>query len=394
MKRFLIFILVFALVLPITLGLSSCDNGDGNDSGDTIVLNVYNWGEYMPLSEDEDGYDLNAAFEAWYYETYGQKIKVNYDMFSSNEELRAKLEANAVSYDIIIPSDYMIDYFVNNDMLLEINFDNIPNYKNIGDDFKNLYYDPENKYSVPYTYSTIGIIYNAAVVDPADVEEIGWEVMWSEKYRDAGILQFNNSRDAFGIAMYNLGIDVNTTDKPEWDRAYNKLVEQQDVIYGRVMDEIYNFMEVGETSIGAYYAGDYFTMLDNQVDGVDLRCYTPDNTNVFVDAMCIPKTCRNKQAAEAYINFILSVEAGTALADYLYYGTPNTAVRENPDYLWDDELSDEENEEWREEVFSVIYPENFDFKSSFNKNAYRDLNTLSPEIHAYMTELWEKLIIQ
>ena len=392
MKRFLSFALVALLIFPLILALPSCNNDDM--SGDTIVLNVYNWGEYMPLSEDEHGYDLNAAFEKWYYETYGQKIRVNYDMFSSNEELRAKLEANAVSYDIIIPSDYMIDYFVNNDMLLEIDFDNIPNYKNIGEDFKNLYYDPENKYSVPYSYATIGIIYNAEVVDPADVKAMGWEIMWSEKYRDAGILQFNNSRDAFGIAMYNLGIDVNTTDRSLWDRAYNKLVQQQDVIYGRVMDEIYNFMEVGETALGAYYAGDYFTMVDNQVDGVDLQFYTPDNTNVFVDAMCIPKTCRNKQAAEAYINFILGVEAGTALADYLYYGTPNTAVRENPEYLWDDELSDEENEEWREEVFSVIYPDNFDFKKSFNKNAYRDLNSLDPDIYEYMIDLWEKLIIQ
>ena len=392
MKRFLSFALVALLIFPLILALPSCNNDD--TSGDTIVLNVYNWGEYMPLSEDEHGYDLNAAFERWYYETYGQKIRVNYDMFSSNEELRAKLEANAVSYDIVIPSDYMIDYFVNNDMLLEIDFDNIPNYKNIGEDFKNLYYDPENKYSVPYSYATIGIIYNAEVVDPADVEAMGWEIMWSEKYRDAGILQFNNSRDAFGLAMYNLGIDVNTTDRSLWDRAYNKLVQQQDVIYGRVMDEIYNFMEVGETALGAYYAGDYFTMVDNQIDGVDLQFYTPDNTNVFVDAMCIPKTCRNKQAAEAYINFILGVEAGTALADYLYYGTPNTAVRENPEYLWDDELSDEENEEWREEVFSVIYPDNFDFKKSFNKNAYRDLNSLDPDIYEYMIDLWEKLIIQ
>ena len=392
MKRFLSFALLALLIFPLILAFPSCNNDD--TSGDTIVLNVYNWGEYMPLSEDEHGYDLNAAFEKWYYETYGQKIRVNYDMFSSNEELRAKLEANAVSYDIVIPSDYMIDYFVNNDMLLEIDFDNIPNYKNIGEDFKNLYYDPENKYSVPYSYATIGIIYNAEVVDPADVEAMGWEIMWSEKYRDAGILQFNNSRDAFGLAMYNLGIDVNTTDRSLWDRAYNKLVQQQDVIYGRVMDEIYNFMEVGETALGAYYAGDYFTMVDNQVDGVDLQFYTPDNTNVFVDAMCIPKTCRNKQAAEAYINFILGVEAGTALADYLYYGTPNTAVRENPEYLWDDELSDEENEEWREEVFSVIYPDNFDFKKSFNKNAYRDLNSLDPDIYEYMIDLWEKLIIQ
>ena len=176
MKRALIFILVIALVLPMTLALPSCSNND-DTSGNTIVLNVYNWGEYMPLSEEEHGYDLNREFEIWYEATYGQKIKVNYDMFSSNEELRAKLEANAVSYDIVIPSDYMIDYFVNNDMLLEIDFDNIPNYKNIGEDFKNLYYDPENKYSVPYSYATIGIIYNANVVDPSDVERLGWEIM-------------------------------------------------------------------------------------------------------------------------------------------------------------------------------------------------------------------------
>ena len=379
MKKILVFSIFVSLLVLTVIGLGSCNSGDG-DSGNVITLNVYNWGEYMPLDSEEDGYAVNDEFEKWYEEKYGQKIKVNYDTFSSNEELRAKLEANAVSYDIIIPSDYMIDYFIKNDLLCEINFDNIPNYKNIGDDFRELYYDPENKYTVPYTFGTVGIIYNANVVDEEDVIGHGWDVMWSEKYKDQ-ILQYNNSRDAFGSAMYKLGISVNTTDKSEWDRAYEELLRQRSIIYGRVMDEIYNFMEVGEAALGAYYAGDYFTMVDNQVDGVDLQFYTPERTNVFVDAMCIPKSCRNKDAAEAYINFILEKEVGRQIAEYIYYGTPNTAVRYDETYL----------ENMGEDVISVIYPENFNFKESFNTYAYRNLD---PEYLDYMTELWEKIIIQ
>ena len=308
-----------------------------------------------------------------------QKIKVNYDTYTSNEELRAKLEANAVSYDIIIPSDYMIDYFIEHDMLEELNFDNIPNYKNITDDFKNLYYDPENKYSVPYTYGTVGIIYDANRVDPADVT--GWEIMWNEKYKDVGILQFNNSRDAFGTAMYKLGIDVNTTDRAEWDRAYNELVLQNPFLKGRVMDEIYNMMETGEAAIGAYYAGDYFTMVDNQAENVDLQFYSPESTNVFVDAMCIPKGCRNKDAAEAYINFILSEEAGIEIAEYIYYASPNSVVYNSEKY----------KEDMGEDVMSVIYPQNFNFGEAFNKYAFRNLDT---ETLDYLTSLWEKLIIE
>ena len=380
MKKILVIAIFVALIALAAIGLTSCNNADSDQSGNVITLNVYNWGEYMPLDADEDGYAVNKEFEKWYEEKYGQKIKVNYDTFSSNEELRAKLEANAVSYDIIIPSDYMIDYFIKNDLLCEINFDNIPNYKNIGEDFKGLYYDPENKYTVPYTFGTVGIIYNANVVDKEDVIGHGWDVMWNEKYKDQ-ILQYNNSRDAFGSAMYKLGISVNTTDKSEWDRAYEELLRQRPIIYGRVMDEIYNFMEVGEAALGAYYAGDYFTMVDNQVDGVDLQFYTPERTNVFVDAMCIPKSCRNKDAAEAYINFILEKEVGRQIAEYIYYGTPNVAVRYDETYL----------ENMGEDVISVIYPENFNFKESFNTYAYRNLD---PEYLNYMTALWEKIIIQ
>lgn len=380
MKKIITLFIAAVMLLTSLISMSSCDASDTDSSKDVITLNVYNWGEYMPIDAGEDGYALNREFEAWYEKEYGKKIRVNYDTFSSNEELRAKLEANAVSYDIIIPSDYMIDYFIKNDLLCEINYDNIPNYKNIGDEFKDLYYDPENKYTVPYTFNVVGIIYNANVVDEVDVINGGWDVMWNEKYKD-NILQFNNSRDAFGSAMYKLDINVNTTDKSEWDRAYEELLKQRPIIYGRVMDEIYNFMEVGEAALGAYYAGDYFTMLDNQVDGVDLRFYTPDETNVFVDAMCIPKSCRNKEAAEAYINFILDKEVGRHIAEYIYYGTPNNAVRYDPTYI----------ENMGEDVIEVIYPENFNFKEKFNKYAYRNLDE---EYLNYMTELWERLIIQ
>ena len=215
----------------------------------------------------------------------------------------------------------------------------------------------------------------------AAADVTGWEIMWNEKYKDVGILQFNNSRDAFGTAMYKLGIDVNTTDRAEWDRAYNELVLQNPLLKGRVMDEIYNMMETGEAAIGAYYAGDYFTMVDNQAENVDLQFYSPESTNVFVDAMCIPKGCRNKDAAEAYINFILSEEAGIEIAEYIYYASPNSVVYNSEKY----------KEDMGEDVMSVIYPENFNFGEAFNKYAFRNLDT---ETLDYLTSLWEKLIIE
>ena len=176
---------------------------------------------------------------------------------------------------------------------------------------------------MPYTYGVIGVIYNANVVDEADAD--GWDLLWNKDYA-GNILQFNNSRDAFGTAMYKLGIDVNTTDTAEWDRAFEELKSQHGLVYSYVMDEIYNMMESGEAAIGAYYAGDYFTMLDAQADTVDLRFYYPDPTNYYVDAMCIPKCCQNQELAEAFINFMLSRDAAVANAEYTYYASPYTNV--------------------------------------------------------------------
>ncbi|MGN0976646.1 MAG: PotD/PotF family extracellular solute-binding protein, partial [Faecousia sp.] len=230
-----------ALVLLISMVLTGC-------GGNTLTLNVYNWGEY--ISDGSEGsFDTVKEFEKWYQETYGQKVKVNYSTFASNEDMYSKIASGAVSYDVIIPSDYMIARMAGEGMLLPLDFANIPNYQYIDETFKGLYYDPDNQYSVPYTYGIVGVIYNANVVDEEDVGS--WDVMWNQKYSGA-ILQFNNSRDAFGTAMYKLGLDVNTTDKADWDLAYEELLAQRPLVYSYVMDEIFNMMESGEAAIGAY----------------------------------------------------------------------------------------------------------------------------------------------
>ena len=343
---------------------------------DTLELNVYNWGEY--ISDGSDGsLDTVKAFEAWYEETYGEKVHVNYTTYASNEDMYAKLKSGAVSYDVIIPSDYMIARLANEDMLLPLNFDNIPNYQYIEDQFRGLYYDPDDTYSIPYTYGVVGVIYDANQVDEADAGD--WDLMWNPKYKGK-ILQFNNSRDAFGTAMYRAGIDVNTTDKSQWEAALQALLEQRPLVKAYVMDEIYNALESGEAAIGAYYAGDYFTMLDAQADDVDLRFYYPDPTNYFIDAMCIPSCCENKELAEVFINFMLSQETAVANAEYIYYASPNSLVYNDETY----------QEDMGEEAMEILYPEGVNFSEEYNKLAYRNLDD---EMLSYMNSLWENLKI-
>ena len=314
-------LLLCALVLGCFTLLSGC-------GGETLTLNVYNWGEYIS-DGSEDSMDVVSEFERWYEETYGVKVKVNYDTYDSNETMYSKLSSGAVSYDVIIPSDYMIARMAGEDQLQPLNFDNIPNYQYIDDSFRGLYYDPQNQYSVPYTYGIVGVIYDANLVDEADTGS--WDLLWNQKY-SGSILQFNNSRDAFGTAMYKLGLDVNSTDKDVWQQAYDELIAQRPVVYSYVMDEIYNMMESGEAAIGAYYAGDYFTMVDAQADHVDLQFYYPERTNFYVDAMCIPTCAQNKELAEIFINYMLSEEPAVANAEYTYYASPNSLVYNNAYY--------------------------------------------------------------
>ena len=360
-------LLLCALVLGCFTLLSGC-------GGETLTLNVYNWGEYIS-DGSEDSMDVVSEFERWYEETYGVKVKVNYDTYDSNETMYSKLSSGAVSYDLVIPSDYMIARMREEDMLLPLNFDNIPNYQYIADSFRDLYYDPENAYTVPYTYGVVGIIYNANVVDEADTGS--WDLMWNEAY-SGQILQFNNSRDAFGTAMYKLGLDVNSTDRAVWEQAQAELLRQNPLLKGKVMDEIYNMMAAGEAAVATYYAGDYFTMVDNQADHVDLQFYYPERTNYFVDAMCIPSCCRNQELAECFINFMLSREVAIANAEYIWYASPNSLVYEDAAY----------QEDMGEDAMAILYPDIESFRENYNRYAFRSLDA---ETLTLLNTLWEEV---
>ncbi len=369
MKKIVSALLIAALLLALT-ALAGCG------SKNSLTLNVYNWGEY--ISDGAEGsLDTIKAFEQWYEAEYGQKIKVNYTTYASNEDMYAKLSSGAVSYDVVIPSDYMIQRMIAENMLQPLDFSLIPNYEYIDRSFRGLYYDPDDAYSVPYTYGVVGVIYNAAVVDEADAGD--WDLMWNPKY-SGEILQFNNSRDAFATAQYKLGLDVNSTDRADWDAALAELRIQAPLVKSYVMDEIYNMMESGEAAIGAYYAGDYFTMVDAQADGVDLQFYYPERTNFFVDAMCIPASSRNAELAHIFINYMLSEEPAIANAEYIYYASPNSLVYNNEDYL----------EELGEETVDVLYRFTDSFNEYLNEYAYHNLDA---DTLGYITTLWETLKI-
>ena len=374
MKR--ITALAVAVLLLCTLILTGCGGGGSTGSNKTLTLNVYNWGEYIS-DGSEDSFNTIREFEKWYEETYKQKVKVNYTTFASNEDMYAKLSSGAVAFDVVIPSDYMIARMRDEKMLLELDFKNIPNYENINQSFRGLYYDPDNKYTVPYTYGVVGVIYNANVVDEADAG--GWDLLWNEKYK-GNILQFNNSRDAFGTAQFKLGLDVNSTDHANWDAALAELKKQAPLVKSYVMDEIYNMMESGEAAVGTYYAGDYFTMLDAQADGVDLRFYYPERTNYFVDAMCIPSCCQNKELAERFINYMLSPEPAIANAEFIYYASPNSVVYTDEGYI----------DEMGEEAMGILYPDVENFGALYNEYAFRSLDQGTLD---YLNSLWETLKI-
>ena len=309
---------VICVVLSVLLAVSCLAGLSGCGSSKKTTLYVYNWGQY--ISEGDDGsLDVIAAFEEAY-----PNIRVQYSTYDSNEIMYSKLSNGGITVDVIIPSDYMIGRMVQEGMLEELNFSNIPNYQYIDDSFKNTSYDPENKYSVPYTWGTVGIIYNTKYVDEADVT--GWELLWNEKYAGK-ILMFDNSRDAFGIAEYLLGYDVNTTDEAELQACSAKLAEQKPVVQQYVMDQIFDAMENEEAWIAPYYAGDYLTMVE---ENPDLAFYRPtaQGYNMFIDAMCIPTCCQEKEAAEAFINFLCSPEISSANMAFLGYSVPSTAAKE------------------------------------------------------------------
>ncbi len=332
------FLLALILAVPLMAALpvaadeelSYSDSVDWDKFRDQkITINVYNWGEYISLDDGIDSlYDTNKEFEKL------TGIEVNYTTFASNEELYAKLKNGGASYDIIIPSDYMIARMINEGMLEKLNFANIPNYDAlISDEFKGMDYDPANEYSVPYMWGMVGIIYNTTLVDPED-DVHTWDILWNEKYA-GDILMFNNSRDTFMIAEKYLGYSMNTTDEQELRNAAAALTQQKLLVQAYVMDEIFDKMIGGEAALAPYYAGDALTMI---ADNPDLAYAVPrEGTNLFVDAMCVPKGAKNKEAAEMYINFMCETLTALRNCEYIGYSTPQKFV---PDYL-DEELAND-----------------------------------------------------
>lgn len=320
MKKIFSAILTVALVCALAVpafALNEKKYQKENLKGTT--LNVYNWGEY--ISDGKEGsLDINKRFE----EVTG--IKVNYTNYDSNEDMYGKLKSGGANYDIIIPSDYMIQRMVKENMLLKLDFNNIPNYKNVDDKYKDLYFDKKNEYSVPYSVGMVGLIYNKKMVKE---KPTSWEVMWDKQYKGK-ILTFNNPRDAFAIAQFLLHQNVNTTKAEDWDKAYDKLLEQKRVIKSYVMDEVFPAMEKSSAAMAPYYAGDFLTM---KTVNEDLEfVYPKEGTNIFVDSICIPNTSTNKEAAELYIDFLLDPEISLANAEKIRYATPNKEVLKMEEY--------------------------------------------------------------
>ena len=364
-----------SVLLLLVSGLCACGRSSGeNDPGyietpySGTTLYVYNWGEY--ISDGSDGsLDVIREFEKRY------NISVRYDYFSTNEELYAQLSSGA-SYDVIFPSDYMTQRLISEGMLRKIDFTAIPNYKDILPQYRGQYFDPSDEYSVPYTVGMLGIVYNKTMVDPADVADRSWDILWNDKYGTSQKINMNNPRDAFGVAMIREGLSVNTTDPDDWQRAYNSL-SAQSCIY--LMDEIYNKMENDTAAIAAYYAGDCLVMMQ---ENENLDFYYPnEGTNIFIDSMCIPESSKNPGAAELFINFMLDPDIATANANYICYASPSAAVREHPDY----DYSIENDERYYHYLYTL--PESY----SENPELMQYYHLLDDATQARLNSLWARL---
>ena len=386
MTKKLVLAIIFAAVLVFSL--FSCGSGEDADngfSGEVITLNVYNWGEYI-----SDGFlgapDTNAMFEEYFNENlakkYGFYVEVNYTTYANNEDMYSKLKSGAGTYDVIVPSDYMIQKMISEGMLLPFDATTLENFVYIDEEFKGegVVYDPGNLYSVPYTYGMLGIIYNSALVDEEDYATESWGLLWNEKYKGK-LLQFNNPRDAFGSAMYYKNLNVNSDKLEVWDQALATLVAQKPLLQGYVNDEIFNKMTTASAAVAPYYAGDFLIMA---YQNEDLCFYYPtEGTNYFVDAMCIPKNSNYPEIAKEYINFMLSEEAAVANALYVGYASPNTLVIESEEYA---EGMAELHEDWYDILYGVSPAEaNVNYSYSPMYESFND------QVQAHVNTLWESL---
>ena len=378
-----VFIVIIAVLCPLLASCGAQEEIDFSVTEDTasidyskyegVTLNVYNWGEY--ISDGSDGsVDINAEF------TKLTGININYTNFTSNEDMYNKIVNGGVSYDIIIPSDYMVEKLIKENLVVKLDFNNIPNYKYIADEYKDLYFDPENAYSVPYSVGMVGLIYNTAVVDE---HPDSWSALWDEKY-DGEILMFNNPRDAFGIAQFLTGININSESVTDWEKAKEKLSQQKPLVKSYVMDEIFNKMESGAAALAPYYAGDYFSMYENNPDLAFV--YPKEGTNIFVDSVCIPTSTKNKEAAELYINYLMDPNVALQNAYMICYASPNTEVVNNEEYLsFLDEL--------HPEAYDILYMDMAEYYEGADIKSYY-FRDLSDETLNNMNSLWNSLKIE
>jgi len=330
--------------------LAACGGGGGTQK-DATTINVFNWGDYI----DET---VLTDFE----KEYG--IKVNYDYFSTNEEMYVKLKSGGTNYDVLFPSDYMIARLIKEDMLYKLDFNNIPNFKHIDDKFKNLNYDPNNEYSVPYMWGTVGIAYNAAMVEePVD----SWNILWDPKYKD-NILMMDSQRDSIAVALKKLGYSLNSRNEAELEQAREELIKQKPLVLSYVGDEVKDKMVGEEAALAVVYSGDAIAI---KWENPNIKYAIPkEGSNLWFDAMVIPKTSKNKEAAEKFINFMTDPEISVRNVEYIGYSTPNTAAKE----MLDEEIRNDK----------VAYP---DLDSLDNCEVFEDVSDV---IEVY-NRIWDEV---
>lgn len=292
--KYVLFVLSIAIIGTVFTGCKKDEN----------TLNVYNWGDYIAPEVIEE-------FE----EEYG--IKVNYSTFDTNEDMYVKVKSGGNSYDVLFPSDYIIEKMIKEDMLLKLDMNNIPNYKNIDEKFKNLDFDPDNEYSVPYMWGTLGIIYNKnAVTDKVE----SWDILWDEKY-SGQILMLNSQRDSIAISLKRLGYSMNSTDRDELQKAKEELIKQKPLVYAYVGDEVKDLMIGEEADIGVVWSGDAVYMMG---ENENLDYVVPkEGSNLWFDNMVIPSTSKHKKEAELFINFMCRPDIALKNTEYIGYSTPN-----------------------------------------------------------------------
>lgn len=382
MKRYLTAFFAFLSILSL-LSVSSCSKNESEkedfsnavtevtvrDSSyyekfrdQKLSINVYNWGEYIS-NGSEGSLDVIAAFENI------SGIQVNYTNYATNEDMYAKFKAGSGSvYDIVIPSDYMIAKMIKEDMLEKLDFDNIPNISYVDEQYRYPDFDKNGEYSVPYTWGTVGIIYNTKYV--TEEEASTWDVLWNPKFKGE-ILMFSNSRDAFAIALAKLGYSLNTDNLGEIKEAGALLQEQKQYVQTYVMDQIFDKMQLEEAYVAPYYAGDAMTMIKRNPSLA--FAFPKESSNIFIDSICIPKGSENKEAAEAFINFLCEPEVAAANCEYICYSTPESAAKE----LLPDEMKDS----------PIAYP---DAETIARFESFVDLPSEANEL---MIRLWNDILI-